>query len=266
MPTEDNKEILRYRGIATPSDTLEARRNAAVASLVLNASALGSNIRTDFITTQNPLGVTAVTTNPFMRLLPTVATETTYDFYFPFAPQGISYTDLSDEVSEIPRAGTTPLVTFTSHKLMKISFEFLVAIPYDGMDINIEASLNLLRIFATSSHKNIVFFNMDSFMAAAWQYRRGPVAGALYFTITDMSFDARQRNSFGRITQAIVNISVIENQNPSMTVVKVPPFKKKERRRGGGGGGSGTNTTRAPSFALGADAYLATQGRIIVPS
>jgi hypothetical protein len=250
MPTQDNREILRYRGIATPSTTLEATRTAALGRLVLNASALSSNINAEYITTTNPNGVVAVNSNPYMRLLPNVATDTTYDFYFPFAPQSISYTDLSDEVSEIPRAGTTPLVVFTSHKLLKISFEFLLAVPYDGMQLNIESSIDLLRIFSTSSHRNIIFFNMDSTMTSAWQYRRGPLASTLYFTITDMTFDARMRNSFGRITQAVVNMSLIENQNPTMTVVRVPPFEKKPKpKRGGGGSGTSTNTERAPSFA-----------------
>jgi hypothetical protein len=224
MAIKDNKDILRYRGVATPGQTRIDARNAAIARAVLNINAIGTNINAEYTTTD---AVKQVNTNPFMRLLPNAATDTIYDFYFPFAPQGISYNDMSDEISEIPRAGTTPLVAFTSHKLLKVSFEFLVAVPYDGMELDVEDSISLLRIFSTSSDRSVIFFNFDTMLTSAWQYRRGPDTRALYFNITDMSITARQRNSFGKITQAVVNISLIENQNPKMTVIPVPVFTKK---------------------------------------
>lgn len=253
MTTEDNKDILRYRGVATPGKTLLDARVASLAKAVLNIRTLGSNVNTEFIDPSNK-EIKQVETNPFMRLLPNKNTDTIYDFYFPFTPQGISYNDMSDEISEIPRAGTTPLVAFTSHKLLKVSFEFLVAVPYDGMQLDVEASVALLRVFSTSSDRSVIFFNFDQMMTSAWQYRRGPIARALRFNITDMSITARQRNSFGKITQAVVNISLIENQNPTMTVVPVPPFTKKPKDKPIIGGDPKRKVDRVPSYSSDADA------------
>lgn len=259
MAIEDNREILRYRGVATPGQAVLDARAASLARAVLNVNSLGANVVAEYYS----LAQKQVDTNPFMRLLPNTTTDTIYDFYFPFTPQGISYNDMSDEISEIPRAGTTPLVTFTSHKLLKLSFEFLVAVPYDGMELDVEKSITLLRTFSTSSDRSVVFFNFDTMMTSAWQYRRGPDARVLRFNITDMSITARQRNSFGKITQAIVNISLIENQNPKMTIVPVPPFTKKPPTKIPGPGPVPKRTPKIPAYSSDADATASNTGIVL---
>lgn len=252
MTIQDNKDILRYRGVASPGKERLDARTASLAQAVLNINALGSNINSEYLDVKKK-EVKQVDTNPFMRLLPNTGTDTIFDFYFPFTPQNISYSDMSDEIAEIPRAGTTPLVTFKSHKLLKISFEFLIAVPYDGMTLNVESSIDLIRTFSTYSNRSIVFFNMDNMLTVAWPYRRGPAERPLRFNITDMSITARQRNSYGKITQAIVNISLIENQNPTMTVVPVPVFTKKPKDRPTPGPVP-KKVERVPSYTSGADA------------
>lgn len=233
MATTDNRDILRYRGILSPSAAVQAAQNAAFQIAVLNVKNLGSNIYAQFAIDSPTSPSSQITSNPFMRLLPenNNTTQTVYDFYFPFTPQNIQYSDLSDEIAEIPRAGTLPIVTFKSHKLMRVSFEFLVAVPYDGMTLDVEDSLAILRTFSTQSQRGIVFFNMDTMLTSPWQYRRGPSARPLQFNIAEMSITARQRNSLGKITQAIVNITLVENQNPIMTVEKVPAIKITRRKK-----------------------------------
>jgi hypothetical protein len=233
MATRDNRDILRYRGVLTPGDTVTKAQEAALKVAVLNIQRLGSNINALYSTGNKDSASQEVQSNPFMRLLPenSIQDQTIYDFYFPFTPQGIQYSDLSDEVAEIPRAGTLPLVVFKSHKLMRVSFEFLVAVPYDGMSINVEDSLNILRQFSTNSQRGVVFFNMDAMLTSPHQYRRGPSARPLQFNIAEMNITARQRDSLGKITQAVVNITLVENQNPTMTVVKVPPIDIPRRKK-----------------------------------
>jgi hypothetical protein len=234
MTTIDNRDILRYRGILSPSAATQAAQNAAFQLAILNIQTLSSNIFAQF-SAQNKLDSPSleVTSNPFMRLLPENdnTTQTVYDFYFPFTPQNIQYSDLSDEIAEIPRAGTLPIVTFKSHKLMRVSFEFLVAVPLDGMTLDVEDSLAILRTFSTQSQRGIVFFNMDTMLTSPWQYRRGPKGKPLQFNIAEMSMTARQRNSLGKITQAIVNLTLVENQNPTITVTKVPPIQVNRRKK-----------------------------------
>lgn len=232
---KDNKDILRYRGLLSPNAVTIAAQKEAARLALLKLSALSSNSLGDFatgiLTDQNKL----VSSNPFMRLLPedggTEETQTIYDFYFPFVPQGIDYSDLSDEVAEISRAGTTPIVTFRGHRLMKVSMEFLVAIPYDGMVLDVEESLKILREFATFSNRSVVFYHLDEMLTAGYNYRRGPYARPPAFNITEMSINARQRNADGKITQAIVRLSLVENRNPIIVIKKIPPFIKKPPKR-----------------------------------
>jgi hypothetical protein len=128
------------------------------------------------------------------------------------------------------------------------------------MELDVEDSLGLLRIFSTSSDRSVIFFNFDTMMTSAWQYRRGPDTRALYFNITDMSITARQRNSFGKITQAVVNISLIENQNPKMTVIPVPVFTKKTPKKDMSTIPGPRKTVKIPGYSSDADAQARDTG------
>lgn len=231
-PIRDNREILRYRGILTPDKALLESQDQALRFALLSLADFNTNIRSRFSSLSDSNSV-AIESNPFMRLLPSDggrSTDTIYDFYFPYTPQQIDYSDMSDEVSEIRRVGTTPIITFSSHRLMKVSMEFLVAVPYDGLLLDVEDSLNILRTFSTSSHRSVVFYHLDEFLTSGWSYRSGSGRPS-GFNITDMSITARQRNASGKITQAIVKMSLIENQNPSIVASKIPPFKKKPPKK-----------------------------------
>jgi hypothetical protein len=231
---KDNKEILRYRGLLTPGDTILGTQQEAVRLALLQLSNLNTNALGRFSSGKDTDPNTVISSNPYMRLLPEnggISDTSVYDFYFPFTPQGISYTDMSDEIAEIPRPGTTPIVTFRSHRLMKVSMEFLVAVPYDGLILDIEDSLNILRFFSTNSQRSVIFYNLDNLLTAGHNYRKGPFGRPAAFTITEMNITARQRNSNGKITQAIVNMSFVENRNPNIVVTKVPPFRKKKKEK-----------------------------------
>lgn len=230
---KDNKDILRYRGLVSPSDTSIGLQQESVRLALLQLSNLSTNALGRFSTGLSDDPNKIVSTNPFMRLLPEPGGQsdnTVYDFYFPYVPQGISYSDMSDEIAEIQRSGTTPIVTFKSHRLMKVSMEFLVAVPYDGLILDIEDSLNILRTFSTNSQRSIIFYHLDEMLVSGYNYRKGPFARPAAFNITEYSVSARQRNANGKITQAIVNMSFVENRNPDIVITKVPPFKKRPRR------------------------------------
>jgi hypothetical protein len=231
---KDNKDILRYRGLLSPGSSLLEAQQAAANIALLQLSRLNTNALGRFSTgrTEDPNKI--ISSNPYMRLLPAPGGQsdnTVYDFYFPYVPQGIDYSDLSDEVAEISRAGTTPLITFRAHRLMKVSMEFLVAVPYDGIVLDIEQSLEILRVFSTYSNRSVVFYHLDKMLTSGYNYRLGPYNRPVAFNITEMSINARQRNADGKITQAIVRLSLVENRNPDIVVTKVPPFRKKPPRR-----------------------------------
>jgi hypothetical protein len=231
---QDNKDILRYRGLLYPAESLLEAQKEAFRLALLQVGDLSTNAIGRFTEgkTQDPNKVTS--TNPYMRLLPPSgghSDNTVYDFYFPFLPQGIDYSDLSDEIAEIQRAGTTPIVTFRGHRLMKVSMEFLVAVPYDGIFLDIEESLQILRIFSTYSNRSVVFYHLDRNLTRGYNYRLGPYARPPAFNITEMSINARQRNADGKITQAIIRLSLVENRNPDIVVTRVPPFRKKKPKK-----------------------------------
>jgi hypothetical protein len=231
---KDNRELLRYRGLLTPSQTILDAQDAAVKIALLNLVRLGSNRNSLFSSGLKTDANELTTTNPFMRLMPAdggASGGEVFDFYFPYMPQSIDYSDLSDEIAEIQRVGTTPIVTFKSHKLLRVSMEFLVAVPYDGITIDVEDSLNILRNFATNSQRGIVFYHFDEMLTRGWKYRTGSVNKQPFFNIADMTIAARQRNSSGKITQAIVRMTFIENQNPQIVVTRVPPFRKKKKKK-----------------------------------
>jgi hypothetical protein len=231
---KDNKDILRYRGLLSPSASLLEAQQAAANIALLQLSRLNSNALGRFSTGQITDTNKAISTNPYMRLLPAPggkSDNTVYDFYFPYVPQGIDYSDLSDEIAEIQRAGTTPIVTFRGHRLMKVSMEFLVAVPYDGIVLDVEESLEILRVFSTYSNRSVVFYHLDRMLTRGYNYRLGPYNRPVAFSITEMSINARQRNADGKITQAIVRLSLVENRNPDIVVTKVPPFRKRKPKK-----------------------------------
>lgn len=51
------------------------------------------------------------------------------DFVFPYSPREVNIGSLSDEMVQIARPGTTPIVAFKSHKLMTVDFTALIAHP-----------------------------------------------------------------------------------------------------------------------------------------
>ncbi len=230
----DNRDILRYRGLLNPGTELTSLQDAAISLAVLQLGTINTNALGRFSTGEKTDANKQVTTNPFMRLLPESGGTTdnaVYDFYFPYVPQGIDYSDMSDEVAEIQRAGTTPIVTFRGHRLMKVSMEFLVAVPYDGLLLDVQDSLEILRIFSTNSQRSVIFYHMDKYLTSGYNYRKGPNARPPAFNITEMSVNARQRNAIGKVTQAVVRLSLVENRNPDIVITKVPPFKKRRPKK-----------------------------------
>jgi hypothetical protein len=231
---KDNKDILRYRGLLSPGELVVAQQQSAANLALLNLNNLTSNSLGSFTTGLPSDTNKLVSTNPFMRLLPEDGGQedaTVYDFYFPYVPQGIDYNDLSDEIAEIQRAGTTPIVTFRAHRLMKVSMEFLVSVPYDGLILDVEESLKILRVFSTNSQRSVIFYHLDQMLTSGYNYRRGPYGRPSAFNISEMSISARQRNADGKITQAVVQLSLVENRNPIIVVSQVPPFKKKKKKK-----------------------------------
>ena len=148
------------------------------------------------------------------------------DFIFPYSPREMSIGQLADEMVQIPRPGTTPIVAFKSHRLMTLDFTALIAHPGDGLIRNVEKEIFNLRSFASSSNKVFQLVNYDVFTQEPYVFRNmseEKVSG-LFFSITDMGVEVTRRNKDNLITSANVKISLVENRNPKINIVLIPPL------------------------------------------
>lgn len=141
-----------------------------------------------------------------------VAGEEALTFIFPFPPTDISYSDMAPEISEISRPGKKSLVHFSRPKLKKASMNFLVAVPFDGLQIEIEQSLQLLQRMANRGTP-VFFKKVDRLLTSSFSGERSLTVS--YWNISDLSFNSVRRTDQQRISQASVSMSLIENENPS---------------------------------------------------
>jgi hypothetical protein len=231
----DNKTIINKRNnkvSATSVSTISIPLTGA-ALLAFNEAQAAIRVTSDTLANSNSFTSTYnMNIDPYMRLLKNVETDEFYDFYFPFSPGEISYEQLSNEIVEVPRAGRTPLVMYKSQKLMKLSFEFMLAVPFDGMVESVSDSIELLRKMATDTTRSIQFFNFDDMLTKSLFLSKAPVASFSLtettnkFFIADLTISSVRRNANNQITNANVSISFIENRNPDITIVNIPKFRK----------------------------------------
>lgn len=165
----------------------------------------------------------------FMRLLPIQGDDTVYEFHFPFSPINISYDGLSNEIAEIDRPGATSIVAFKKHQLLKISFDFVVAVPYDGIKVSIDNDLFILRTMAEHTKRVVRVFNLDQMFerTARRRYQPSNTRHTSYqtkFRIAEFNVQSVKRNMGGAITQADCKITLIEDVNPKIDVALIPAF------------------------------------------
>ena len=144
-------------------------------------------------------------------------------FFFHYKPNNITYNNIGAEWQDIPRVNNTPLVDFKNFKLMKITFEFIVAEKLDDVSslyASCEAQLKMLRQMATRP-EFVQFTNMDTLFSEQLIYPDFFSSGvATYFSIVDMSITSVQRSrqgvdtvfgsTPGSINRATVNMTVQE--------------------------------------------------------
>lgn len=139
-------------------------------------------------------------------------------FVFPFTPQQIQYTNMSPELSEIQRPGKMPLIAFNRYRARQLSFRFLIAVPLDGMFIEVDSSIEFLQTMA-SQGKTVYFTNLDR------QITNPLVSGdsqRIFWSITDLTFSSIRRNEGNEITAAEANITLVENVNPKIKAAELP--------------------------------------------
>lgn len=165
----------------------------------------------------------------FMRLLPVQSDDTIYEFHFPYSPVNISYDGLANEIAEIDRPGATAIVAYKKHQLLKVSFDFVLAVPFDGISTSVDSDIALLRKIAEHTARPVQVFNLDKMFERTSHRRYQPqnTRHASYvtkFRIADLSISSTKRNASGGITQADCKITLIEDVNPRIDVALIPKF------------------------------------------
>lgn len=165
--------------------------------------------------------------------------ETPLTFAFPYNPISVTYNNLSDEVAQVPRPGTTPLVFFKSHRLMSVEITFTLAVPGDGLVQSVDELIAILRIMAQNSQRVIQVLNYDGLLRNPFPYRNmspeRSITGSnqdLFFTIVEFSLDSVRRNKNNQITQANCRLSMIENRNPFQNITAIPKLDRPPRNPG----------------------------------
>jgi len=154
-------------------------------------------------------------------------------FVFPYNPISITYNQLGDEVAQIPRPGTTPLVFFKAHRLMSVDITFTLAVPGDGLVQSVDEHIEVLRSMAANSQRVIQILNYDRMLTTPHAYRNMSkeqsatgVFTDLFFSIVELNVDSVRRNKLNQVTQANCRLSMIENRNPFQNITAIPKLEK----------------------------------------
>lgn len=148
-----------------------------------------------------------------------------YEFVFPFPPIDIQYSGITGQWVDIARPGRTPIVDYAGAQLLQVSFKFLVARPWDGLEYTVDQDLETLR-YICSSQNTVTFYGFDGMLTKPFQQpgqprRRG---GGFFFHVIDFSVNSLRRNADNKVTAAECTITVQENNNPNISYVSFPPI------------------------------------------
>lgn len=145
------------------------------------------------------------------------------EFEFAFGLNNFSHDIGAVQFDELTRPLQLPLLQPTAATLQKVSFDFLVARPLDGIAGPIDDELANLQNFAAEDN-SVIFVNVHQMMSqsvAAWK-------------IQSMSVQISRYNELGEAVSAQVNMSCTEATEQLERFLTLPKFKYKNRRETGG--------------------------------
>lgn len=150
------------------------------------------------------------------------------DFQLPYNPVQVRYGAMSDEIAQIPRPATTPIIAFKAHRLLTVDMTFVLAFPGDGLSRSVDTEIATLRRFAANGNRVVQLINFDALTNTAFQYRNMSTerdTSGLFFSIVEMGVESVRRNKENQISQASVTLSLIENRNPRINPTFIPPLR-----------------------------------------
>jgi len=149
--------------------------------------------------------------------------ETGYEYVFPFPPIDVQYSGIAGQWVDIARPGRTAIVDYAGAQLLQVSFKFLVARPWDGLEYSVDRDLETLR-YICSSQNTVTFYGFDGMLTKPFQQPGQTTRrrGGFFFHVIDFSINSLRRNERNEITAAECSITVQENNNPNISYRSFP--------------------------------------------
>ena len=167
------------------------------------------------------------------------------EYVLPFAPVEVTYSNIAREFKEISRPGDWAIIDDAGPSLIQAQMQFRISdrLSYgqNPCENQIE-KLRLLGLWAVPC----LFLGLDSLISRPTLPAVQNVYGRFTFwNILDLGIAVIRRNNIGQATQADVSLTIIENRNPNVEVVRLPfiDFSDSPQRQastpnpGGPGGG-----------------------------
>jgi hypothetical protein len=174
------------------------------------------------------------------------------EYVFPFAPVEVTYSNIARQFVEIKRPGDWAIIDDAGPSLIQAQMQFRISDRASYGQQPCEDQIEKLRTIGLWAVP-CVFLGLDSLISrpsipSVRFILNGQLIAFSFWNILDLGISVIRRNAFGQATQADVSLTIIENRNPNVEVVRLPfiDFSDSPQRQAGtpnpggpGGGGGG---------------------------
>jgi hypothetical protein len=155
-----------------------------------------------------------------------VTSTKTYRYFFPYAPVQFEFSNLGNEFVQIERPGNHPLLVYKAPKLVQVSFSFLAIdrlnIYEKAGEASIEKDLAFLAKMAALDAP--IRFSGSTFLTVVARHFGDVSSTPRSWKMTEFSINVRRKTSDGDASQAECSVTLIEDRNPNISVVSLPPI------------------------------------------
>jgi hypothetical protein len=174
------------------------------------------------------------------------------EYVLPFAPVEVTYSNIARQFVEIKRPGDWAIIDDAGPSLIQAQMQFRISDRASYGRRPCEDQIEKLRTIGLWAVP-CLFLGLDSLISRpSLPTVRFTLNGQLitfsYWNILDLSIAVIRRNNLGQATQADVSLTIVENRNPNVQVIRLPfiDFSDSPRRQAGtpnpGGPGGGGNS------------------------
>ena len=163
------------------------------------------------------------------QLYPDSANRPALVFNFPMSITSIQHEAPTVTYEEISRPLSLPLLDTSTAQLHKVSIEFMIAAPLDGIAKPIDDQIATLRDMSASDTP-VIFSNIHDALKGSWK-------------ISAFSFSVTRTDEIGRMTMANASMSLTESTDRFERFLLLPKFSYTVPKAPGGSSTPGTGDT-----------------------